>query len=391
VEDLVKEPVRIHVPQDEIDARRALVEATEAFENDRPPVHIFVDSPFFCRAAGVPIDQIYKSPEAMLRAQILGYKVVLESVDCDVFRPAVGFDFGSCLTASTYGCRVIEQAGGIPGFEPWLRDDADLAKLEGLDPRTNGMRSREIDYWHRYHEVADDFPVQFDGGEPFFPARDVRLGTGSEGPFSIACMVAGFDNVSLWCYDRPEFVTRLLDVITGKEIERIHHSFKLLGEEPSRIGIADDYSPYVSLAMYEELILPSQLRLRDAFGGTLDFHSCIPDAKLLAHWRDDLNIRLFNGFKPLDGLANLQRDYAPVAEAMAGRVILEPDIDGANVMVASEKDLGQAALDWLEVFGAHKGVKLCATISGGHRLDDLEKVNVLKRTVLGTRPDGTGH
>ena len=33
-------------------------------------------------------------------------------------------------------------------------------------------------------------------------------------------------------------------------------------------------------------------------------------------------------------------------------------------------------------FGGYKGVKLCATFSGGHAVDDLDKMNVLKKTIL---------
>ncbi len=146
--------------------------------------------------------------------------------------------------------------------------------------------------------------------------------------------------------------------------------------------LADDYSPFVSVQMYETFILPYQLQLRDAFTDTLDFHSCIPAKQLAEHWRDKLNIRLFNGFKPQGGLTTLKEDFQPIADVFAGRICMEPDLDGANTMSASAEQLQKATLDWLGVFGAHAGVKLCATLSGGHTADDLVKMNVLKQTVL---------
>ena len=144
--------------------------------------------------------------------------------------------------------------------------------------------------------------------------------------------------------------------------------------------MADDYSPFVAAEMYEEFILPYQKQLMDAFGRKTYFHSCIPDRRLLPRWRDELNICHLNGPKPQHGLASLKSDLTPVAEAIGGRASIEIDIDGPNVMIASEEELRQAALDFLEVFGSHRGVALCATLSGGHDPDDLAKMNVLKKT-----------
>jgi uroporphyrinogen-III decarboxylase len=146
--------------------------------------------------------------------------------------------------------------------------------------------------------------------------------------------------------------------------------------------MADDYSPYLSLAMYEEFVLPYQKIVRDAFGSTTGFHSCIGDPKLLRHWRDDLRITVFNGFKPRRGLASLREDYTPVAREMSGRLVLEPDLDGCKVMVASEDDLKRAVEECLEVFGPAKGIKICATLCGGHHVDDMQKMNVIKKTIL---------
>lgn len=375
-------PIEVHIPQREIDARGALLDAWARFANERPPVIIFADPPFYCRAAGIPLMAMYDDPATMIRAQLLGWKYILERVDCDVPGVSAGIDIGSCFTASIYGCRIVEQAGSAPGFLPWMRGEEDLAQLEAMDSLTHGLRALELRYYEAYQELAEQFPVQYDGGNPVFPVRNARLNTGSEGPFTIACMAAGFDQVCLWCYDNPDFVHRLLDVLVEKEIARIRHAFAVMGETPSDIGLADDFSPLVSLDMYEEFILPTQQRMRDAFGDRVYFHSCIADAKLVTHWRDDLRIRVFNGFKPHDGLGTLRDDYTPIARALAHRVLMEPDIDGANVMSASEDELRTAIQDCQHVFAHLPGVKFCATLCGGHRVDDLAKVNVLKRTVM---------
>jgi len=316
----------------------------------------------------------------MLRAQVSGWKAILEGIDCDNTGPVIGPDFGSAITASTYGCDLVEREDDFPAYSTWFASDEDLSRLESIDPRTNGLRSVELDFREQYRAMADEFSIRYEGGDVLTPAREARLGTGSEGPFSIACMIAGFDNVSLWCYDNPALVKKLVGIITAKEIERIRYAFSRMGEPATEANMADDYSPFVAAEMYEEFILPYQKQLMDAFGRKTYFHSCIPDRRLLPRWRDELNICHLNGPKPQHGLASLKSDLTPVAEAIGGRASIEIDIDGPNVMIASEEELRQAALDFLEVFGSHRGVALCATLSGGHDPDDLAKMNVLKKT-----------
>lgn len=374
--------IRIAVPYEEIQRRRELHAAFARLENDRPLAHIFADSPFYCRLAGIPIERMYQSPQDMIAAQVLGWKAVLEQVDCDVPGVTVNLDFGCCLLASAYGCELAEQPGSVPGIHAWFQSAADLERLESLDVNATGLRPTELDYYRRFQSLAEQFAVQYDGGPVEYPARSARLSTASDGPFSIACMIAGFDRVCAWCYDDRPLLERMMEIIVRKEIERIRRSYREMNLPPGPIGLADDYSPYVSLDMYRDLILPRQQALRDAFGKHLFFHSCIPDAKLLADWRDALAIRLFNGFKPLHGLGNLRRDYTPVAQAMGGRIPLEPDLDGGNIMLVSEPGLSAAVTECLDVFAGCRGLKIGATLCGGHRTDDLAKMNAIKRTIL---------
>lgn len=377
------ELIHVQLSADEMARRRALAEATACFANARVPVRLFVDSPFYCKASGIPIEAIYDEPAAMMRAQLYGWQYVLEHVACDVPSIEASLDFGSFLSASTYGCRVMPQPGSVPGFDPWFTGTAaDMARLEAIDVRATGYWPVAVRFYEACMAIADDFVVQYGDSAPEYPVRRVRLHTSSEGPFSIACMIAGFDRVSMWCYDEPEMLDDLLDLLTDKEITRIHHAFEVMGETPSAIGMADDYSPYLSVEMFERFVLPRQLRLRDAFGEHLGFHSCICDRRLLAHWRDTLRITVYNGGKPSDGFGTLVKDYTPVKEAMAGKLLLEPDLDGANLMCATENELRAAIDDFLTVFDDPRGISLCATICGGHRVDDLAKLNVMHDTVL---------
>lgn len=377
----MSKPIEIHVPYEEIVRRRELATAYRELRNARPVAHLYCDPPFYCRLAGIDLQQTYRDPHAMIQSQILGWKPILEQVDCDVAGVGAGLVFGSFLAASMYGCEVVEQPGSIPGFHAWFKEESDLAKLDKIDPSTQGYASVEREFYHRVRELASQYPVQYDGGPVEYPAAGARISTYSDGPFTIACMIAGLDQISMWCYDQPERVHRLLKIITEKEIARIQDAFAAMGEKPGPASMADDYSPYISLEMYEEFVLPYQQQIRDAFGDIVYFHSCVPDAKLLAAWRDKLGITVFNGFKPQHGLHNLRANYAPVAAAFANRIVLEPDLDGANVMIATREQLREAVQIVYELFAPGKGLMIGATLCGGHKSDDLAKMNVIKQTI----------
>jgi uroporphyrinogen-III decarboxylase len=194
-------------------------------------------------------------------------------------------------------------------------------------------------------------------------------------------MIAGFDRVGAWCYDQPELLARMLEIVTAREIDRIRHGFAVMGEQPSRVSLADDYAPFLSAEMYEQFVLPYQKAVRDAFGPTVEFHSCIPAPHLLRHWRDELRISVFNGFKPRSGLAGLRDAYAPVAAVFGNTIVLEPDLDGANVMLATRPQLAEATRVVCAVFAPGRGLKVGATLCGGHRDDDLEKLNAIREAI----------
>lgn len=372
---------KINVDFQEISARRDLLAQWSRFENARPPVIVFLDSPFYCKLADIPIEQIYRQPEAMVQAQLLGWKKVLEAVDCDNPGPFVGIDFGSCFTGSIYGCELIEQPGSVPTTHPWFQSETDLNRLRKIDPFAGEFQNKANDYytWMKLH--SKQYPVCMDGGEDFYPLDTVELMTGSEGPFSILCMIAGLEHISMWCYEKPDLVMQMMEIVTAKEIQRIQMTYAFMGKPEAGVFLADDYSPYMPLQIYLELIFPFQKRLCGAFDKRPCFHSCIPDKRLLKYWKEDLEIGLFNGFKPQNGLENLKRDYKPVADSMSGKVLLEPDLDGANLMIADDATLKKSVEDFMQVFPDTSGLKLCFTLSGGHNTQEIEKCNVIKDTV----------
>lgn len=378
--------IEINKSIDEIAQRKKLLSDWSNFKNQRPPVIVFIDSPFYCKLANIPIEDIYTDPEKMILAQLIGWKKVLATIDCDNDAPTVNIDFGSCFSGSIYGCELVSQPGSVPTTRPWFTCENDLERLKNIDPFTSGLQTKAKHYYNTIKAKSKDYPITFKGSDPIYPLDSIGLMTGSEGSFSIICMIAGLEQISLWCYENPELIRQMMNIVTEKEMERINKTFEFMNKPIDAVFLADDYSPYMPLNILHEFILPSEQKLYAAFTGKNLFHSCIPDKRLLKYWKDDLNIAVFNGFKPQNGLDNIKRDYQPVAEIMQNKVLLEPDIDGANVMIADTDQLEKATNDVLQIFNNPAGVKLCYTLSGGHNTSDLEKCNIIKKTVINHNP-----
>jgi uroporphyrinogen-III decarboxylase len=379
--------IDIDIKKDEVARREELLKNWEQFKNKRPPVAVFMDAPFYCKLAGTPIEKIYDDPEAMVNAQLTAWKILLENLECDNTGPMVAIDFGSCFTGSLYGCQIVPQPGSVPATHTWFRSENDLAKLEKIDPSQQGLAFKERQYYETLKNVAGNYELTIGGENASMPLDNISLMNGSEGPFSILCMIAGLERVSIWLFEKPDLINKMMELITQKEIQRIKQNFEFMNIPLQPIFIADDYSPYMSEDIYLKFILPYEKKLTCAFPQKPLFHSCIPDKRMLKYWKNDLDICLFNGFKPQNGLENLIRDYSPVVEQMAGTVLLEPDLDGANILIADEKQLEIAANDFVKTFPGPAGVKLCYTFSGGHDTNDMLKCNVFKKQMIKRYPE----
>lgn len=367
--------LQINLDQETVRVRQELLDACSRFENERMPLLVFMDAAYWAKCGGIDIRAIYQSPDSMIRAQLTAWQRVLNTIKCDNPAPSVAIDFGTAMIASAYGCDLQFRPGNIPEPDRWFKSENDLHRLESLDSFTQGLAGLTCQYYHYCREHRYDYSVQYLDADPFYPLESVSMPVHTDGPFSILCIIAGLDRVSMWCYDNPAFVKTAVEIITAKEKRRIGKSFELMGKKPTELFLADDYSCFISPEMFEEFVLPSQKELIHTFGGRCRFHSCIAKKELLPYWKNELKIELFNGFKPLDGLANLERDFAPVAESMAGQVLLEPDFDGANLMHATEAQLQDAKNRLQAIFPDPRGIKCLLTLAGGYDMNVMDKLN----------------
>lgn len=315
--------IEIAVPVEELAARRARVEAVRRFERpDRVPVIPSIGSRFLVPQMGVGFRDYFRDPETMLRTQILAQKWLLENIRtdaCAITGPWVGVwtDFQNTFESGSLGVEIVFPGDDIPWVgRGWVKDEADLRRLETMDFVHGGLNARQIAFRRAMIEVADKYPVRFEGGPVFYPAANPALTHTSDGPFGVAGDLMGQTEIFLAVKERPDFVRELLGIVTDKLIAWLDYCW---AEEnlprPKDLAWTDDLAVSLSSQAFREVVLPSEKRLRFHFDGRLSLHMCGRSDHLLEIFRDDLAIHELQGF-------GYEVDLDRVGEVLGGRVVL---------------------------------------------------------------------
>ena len=205
----------------------------------------------------------------------------------------------------------------FPGVgEGWVKSDDDLRRLEAFDYVDNGINARQVAYRRAMIDVAEKYPVRFQGGPVFYPGANPSLTNTSDGPFGVTGDVMGQVEAFTAIYERPDFVHEVLRIVTGKMIQWLDFCAEEMNlSQPIDFAWTDDLAVSLSAATFREFALPYNQQMRFHFDGRASLHMCGKSDHLLAIFRDDLQIDEFQGF-------GYQVDLDRVAQEMAGRVVL---------------------------------------------------------------------
>jgi len=351
------EIIEIAVPIEEIEARRERVEKAKRFETpDRVPVIPAISHRFLVPKVGVSFRDYYSDPETMLRTQILCQKWLFENVRTDAYSITGAWtgawtDFQNTFEAGSLGVQVVFPDDDIPWVGPgWVKDDADLRKLEAMDFVHSGLNARQIEFRRRMIEVADKYPVRFQGGEVFYPGANSSLTHTSDGPFGVAGDVRGQVELFTDVLERPDFVRELLRIITDKLIEWLDFCHEEEGlPTPRSLSWTDDLAVSLSARTFREIVLPEEKRLRFHFDGWTSLHMCGKADHLLEIFRDDLKIHEFQGF-------GYQVDLDRVAEVMGGRVVLLGNVNPLLIHSGTPEQVREATRNVIEKLAHYRGL-----------------------------------
>lgn len=351
------EIIEIAVPIEEIEARRERVEKTRRFETpDRVPVIPAIAHRLMVPQVGVSFRDYYSDPETMLRTQILCQKWLLENVRTDAYSITGAWtgawtDFQNTFEAGSLGCEVHFPDDDIPWVGAgWVKTDDDLRRLEAFDYVNNGINARQVAYRRAMIDVAEKYPVRFQGGPVFYPGANPSLTNTSDGPFGVTGDVMGQVEAFTAIYERPEFVHEVLRIVTEKMIQWLDFCAEEMNlSRPVDFAWTDDLAVSLSASTFREFALPYNQEMRFHFDGRASLHMCGKSDHLLAIFRDDLKIDEFQGF-------GYQVDLDRVAEEMAGRVVLLGNVSPMLIHEGTPEQVREATRRVIDKLAPHKGL-----------------------------------
>jgi uroporphyrinogen decarboxylase len=319
------------------------VEKAKRFERpDRVPVLPALAHRYLVPKVGVAFRDYYADAETMLRTQILAQKWLMENIRTDassISGPWVGAwtDFQNTFEAGSLGVPIVFPDDDIPWVGPgWVKDEADLRRLEAMEYVHEGINARQFAYRRAMMAVAERYPVRFRGGPVFYPGAAPHLTRTSDGPFGVAGDLMGNTELFLACAERPDFVRELLRIVTDKMIAYLDACWAEEGRTgPRDFAWTDDLAVSLSGEMFESIALPANRRLREHFDGWAMLHMCGRSDHLLEVFRDGLRIDELQGF-------GWEVDLDRIAEVMGGRVVLLGNVNPMLIRSGSPDSVREA-------------------------------------------------
>jgi MtaA/CmuA family methyltransferase len=202
---------------------------------DRPP-NFDIVMQYAAHLIEAPLSRYYQDYRVLCAANM----AALETFDLDIVQ-AISDPYRE---AADLGMQIEFPEDSLPlGTEPLLGDPARLATLRPIDPSRGRRMSDRIEAVRWFHQrVGGDVPV---------------MGW-VEGAMAEAADLRGLSNLLLDLYDRPEWVSELLE-ITGQQAIAFARAQAEAGADI--VGLGESVASQVSPRVYERLILPWEQRI----------------------------------------------------------------------------------------------------------------------------------
>lgn len=347
------EVININISKQELDRRRERMEKLRNFEKpDRVPVMPSIDSRYYYPKIGISLKATFDDPQVLLKSRILSEKWLFENIRSDQYEINLqNYSwFQNVREASALGCEVtFVNDNQLWVKNPWVKSEGDLKRLDRVDFIHNGLHGKEIRFREKMLQLAKNYKVRLSDEGEFCPMEEnMKLCADTDGPFTLAAEVRGFEQIYYDIYERPAFLKSLLEIITEKEIQWIEFARKENNDENGILWLGDDLAQNLSVELYEEFALPYEKKIREYFGGYVAFHMCGKCDHLLNHLVDELQINEFNGF-------GFPVDRKKVAETMGGKVVLVGNINPVNILKGTMETVIEETKSAIKLFAPYGG------------------------------------
>jgi len=228
-------------------------------------------------------------------------------------------DTQNVLEAAYFGCPIAYHGFNEPGTRICLTEENKRAFLDQEYPSIfTGLSGKTLEY-------MDCFAQQKKKGYTYHgkPIGAIGpAGTGTDGPFTIACCLLGATELCIALYEEEDFARALLSYITEGAIQRIRVLRRHLGE-PERskeFFFADDSIAMLSEQDYRRFVLPLHKRIIQELaveGSRNQIHLCGNASHLFPAIQQELNVYTFDtGFPVRHG--RLVQELAPGTVILGG-------------------------------------------------------------------------
>lgn len=218
-----------------------------------------------------PYEEMFDSPEKMLIDQLLiGFgSIYYNHKVLDDLPYTIRANFGTVIVASLFGAETRFSNGG----PPWATGHGDLQKYLEIDSfdLNSGICKKVIDRYEFYKEVLSEYPSVKNSVSLVMPDL--------QGPIDIAEQLVGSD-AYIWMMTKPrmlhDFLAKISEAITNcanaikpytdehLPLDYTHqHGIVIKGN----ILIREDSAINVSPVMYEQQIMPHNIKIISALGG----------------------------------------------------------------------------------------------------------------------------
>ena len=302
------------------------------------PVQIDMPAPYWHKCLRIDYKKHFVSGEQfvedMLRIKIERFKQIPDDIfvdkDINMF---MGVPFG----ASFFGHQILFMQDTDPEvrYRQLFTNEEELKQLGMVDFYRDGLMPLAIRLYEEALEAVDpDFHVQF--------PQWIRA------PFGICAYARGYQELLMDFLLDPDFAEEEMRYFTDCRIHWHEEMCRYLGERVDTLDLFNDdvNIPNLSPQLYEEFVLPCEIRLSETIGSVQYWHSCGNTAALAPVIAKIPNLYMYNN--------GPWTDPRPVAEVFGGTdTVIELQVNPQSVVVEGDERqihdyLSDAVRAWLD-------------------------------------------
>ena len=285
--------------------REVLLQRDRRYGADRPKIGSYMENIALPDLYGFDANDFYRDAALAMDVELRNKLFWLDN-SLDDGLASLDINAGTMYYDITlFGLKINYTRDGVPNFERHaLADNPDMSRLRPFDFYGTGEMPMVHKRFRELQKISDNMY----GGE-------IRLNFPhfGRGPLDIYMQLRDYMGFVDDQADNPGYMLELLDYIVDARIRYNKLRSEFLGEAPPRTTTIDDdwiNVPFISPAIFHELVLPSYRKIQENEGPVVRFHTCgniAPVIELMLSAFDKLDnfdVTGWNNVRELDRIVN---------------------------------------------------------------------------------------